>query len=226
MSGTFNNIIIRCELFPDAVEPNFKFTNIRTGRTPAMYAGAQMEVQCAIFRTKAAPNESAELYDISQFAGLPKMRIRTSTAAGSVLLDESVATSVEKDPSLDLTSWQNGTKQHFRFVFPESATGIATGTQFFVIYGPDGDVFGISSMEVINPGTGAGASPSPGDPTYYNKVETQGLLQDKLDKQLAFDQPIVFAAINPVTGERGRITLQPIWDDQGLRLVPIAEPIT
>jgi hypothetical protein len=222
----FNNSIIRVELFPDETDPNAKFTNIRTGRTPAMYAGAQMEIQAALFKKKASQTDNAELYDISQFAGLPKLRIRTTNAAGSLLLDETVATSVEKDPSLDLTSWQDGTKQHFRFFFPESVTGIAVGNQFFVIYGPDGDVFGLSTMDVINPGTGAASSPTPGDPGYYNKIETQGLLLDKLDKQLAFDQPIVFGAINPVTGERGRITLQPIWDDQGLRLVPIPEPLS
>ena len=220
--AVFNDIVIRCELYPDEVAPNSKFVNIRTGKTPAMYYGAQMEIQVALFKKKATTSEDAELYDISQFAGLPKMRIRTTNASGTVLLDETVASAVEKDPSLDLTSWQDGSKWHFRFAFAETATAIATGVNFLVIYGPDGDVFGLSDIECINPGTGAAASPTPSAVGYYDKNEIQGLLGDKLNKQLADDQPLVFYTTN-AAGARVRISLQPIWDESGARLVPIAE---
>lgn len=221
----FNDIVIRCELYPDEVAPNVKFTNVRTGKTPAMYYGAQMEIQVALFKKKATPGEDAELYDISQFSGLPKMRIRATNASGTVLLDETVALSVEKDATLDLASWQDGSKQHFRFAFAETATAITTGVNFIVIYGPDGDVFGLSDIEVINPGTGASASPTPSADGYFTKTEINGKLTDLLPKQFADDQPLVFYAVNPDTGQRARITLQPIWDEGGPRLVPNAEPL-
>lgn len=221
----FDRVIVRCELFPDEVSSSFKFVNVSTSKTPGMYAGAQVEFQFALFKKKAAPGEDAELYDISQFSGLPKMRIRNLTASGSILLDETVASAVDKDPSLTLTTWQDRSAQHFRFSFPETATGITTGTHFIVIYGPDGDVFGISSIEVIDPGTGAGSSPAPSADGYYTKTEARGLLADKLDKQFAEDQPLVFLARNTTTNQLGRITLQPIFDDGGLRLVPIPEPL-
>ncbi len=151
------------------------------------------------------------------------MRIRLLNAAGTVLVDESVATSVEKDPSLDLTSWSDGSKQHFRFVFAETVTSIAVGVQFLVIYGPDGDVFGISTIEVIDPGTGAASSPSPPLDGYYTKTEVNGKLVDKLNAQFADDQPLVMYALNQATGQRARITLQPLFDEGGARMVPIVE---
>ncbi len=223
--AVFNDIVIRCELFPDEVAAGTKFTNIRTGRAPAMYKGAQMEIQVAIFKKRGttADEDDAELYDISQFTGLPKMRIRTATAGGTILLDETVATSVEKDPSLDLTSWADGSKQHFRFVFAETVTAIAVGVQFLVIYGPDGDVFGISTIEVIDPGTGIGTSPTPPVENYYTKTEVNGKLADLLPKQFADDQPLVMYALNQATGQRARITLQPLFDEGGARMVPIVE---
>ncbi len=225
--AVFNDTVIRCELYPDEVAPGNNFTNISTGRTLAMYKGAQMEIQAAVFKKRGTTADAGDavLYDMSQFAGLPKMRIRTLNAAGSILLDETVATSVEKDASLDLASWADGSKQHFRFVFAETVTAIAVGVQFIVIYGPDGDVFGISSIEVIDPGTGIGTSPTPPVENYFTKGEVNGKLDDKLNELFADDQPLVFYAVNTTTGQRGRITLQPIFDDGGLRLVPIAEPL-
>lgn len=221
----FDRVIVRCELYPDEVSSSFKFVQVNTAKTPGMYAGAQVEFQFALFKKKATPSADAELYDIAQFSGLPKMRIRNLTSAGIVLLDETVASAIEKDVTLDLASWQDGSRQHFRFSFPETATGIATGTHFIVIYGPDGDVFGISSIEVIDPGTGASNSPTPSADGYYTKTEARGLLADKLDKQFAEDQPLVFYARNTTTNQLGRITLQPIFDDGGLRLVPMPEPL-
>lgn len=221
--AAFDRVIIRVELYPDEVALDGKFVQVVTGKPPAMYKGAQMEVQCGIFKRKATTSTPAELYDISQFTGLPKLRIRDTSSAGIVLLDETVADSVAKDPSLDLATWQDGSKQHFRFIFAETVTGIAVGNgHFFVIYGPDGDVFGISSIAVIDPGTGIGASPTPPLETYYTKTEVNGKLLDKMDKVLADNQPVTFYATNSV-GARVRITLQPVWDDSGARLVPLVE---
>lgn len=222
---TFENIVIRCALFPDDVQSSNNFISGSTGRTPAMYSGAQVEFQFALFKSKANGDTPAVMDDISTMSGLPKMRIRLATAAGTILLDETVATTVAKDASCDVDSWNDGTKQHFRFYFPETATGIAAGVQYIVIYGPDGDVYGRSTIEVIDPGTGAGASPSPSADGYFTKTEVNGKLGDKLDKQLAVDQPLSFLALNPVTGKTARITMQPIFDEGGARLVPNVEYI-
>ena len=219
----FKNIVIRCELYVNEISDGNNFISIATGKPPVIYKGAQVEFQFCLFSKKFNANADAELYDISNVTGLPKLRIRLSSSSGTVLLDESLAT-VTKDVSTTLATWQDGSKQHFTFYFPETATGITAGTQFIVVYGPDGDVFGTSAITVIDAGTGAEASPAMGDPTYYTKVDTDGKLNDKLDKQLAADQPISFIATN-ASGQQTRITLQPIWDDQGARLVPIVEPL-
>lgn len=225
--AVFNDTIVRCELFPDFVVANEKFVNVRTSLPPAIYLGAQCEFQFAIFATKATSDDTpATLYDVSQFSGLPKMRVRLANASGTILMDDTVASAVQVDPTLTLATWQDGTKWHFRFAFEVAATGLPVGVQFLVIYGPDGDVFGVSTVEVIDPGTGAGASPTPSADGYFTKTEVNGKLGDKLDKQFAIDQPLVLYAKNQTTSQIGRITLQPTWDDQGLRLVPINEDVT
>jgi hypothetical protein len=222
----FNNVVVRAALYVDDVQSNNNFTSIVTGRTPAMWKGAQVEFQFALFKSKGTNDTDPELYDITEFTGLPKLRIRTTNAAGAILVDETSATSVEKDATLDLDSWNDGSKWHFKFLFPESATGITAGTQYIVVYGPDGDVFGRSSIEVIDAGTGAGASPAVGDETYYTKTDVNGLLQDKLDKQLADDQGLSFVALNQTTGTRYRISWMPVADDQGARMVEHVEVLT
>jgi hypothetical protein len=222
----FTRDIIRCELYPDEITNSSKFVNVKTGRTPAMYKGAQVTFQFAVVRTRGEIDTDMELYGLEDMVGLPKMRIRSSTAAGAVLLDESTADEVLKDITLDVDSWEDGTKQHFTFSFPETATSIAVGTHWIVIYGPDDDVFGVSQIEVIDPGTGVASSPSPSDPTYYTAIDVDGKLTDYQKKVLDIDEPIILRALNPATNQLGRITLQAIWDDQGLRLVQTAEDIT
>ena len=71
------------------------------------------------------------------------------------------------------------------------------------------------------------ASPSPSADGYFTKTEVNSKLLDKMDKQLAIDQPITFYARNAGSGQVCRITQQPVWDDGGMRLVVTAEgPIT
>lgn len=216
-----DNNIIRAAFLPD--DQNFIFVSRSSGRQPEMPRGAPLEFQFSCFKNFGDADNDPELYDISNFAGLPELRIRTTNAAGSVLLDDTVASSVEKDPTVDLTSWNDGSKQHFRFVFPYTTTAITAGTQFIVVFGPNGQVYGKSFILVVDPGTGAAASPTPSADGFYTKTEARGLLADKLDKQFAVDQPIVFYALNPTTGKNVRISLQPIFDEQGPRLVPIPE---
>lgn len=222
----FTRDIIRCELYPDEISNSAKFVNKKTARTPAMFKGAQVTFQFAVVRTRATIDTAIELYGMESMVGLPKMRIRSGTAAGAVILDESTADSVEKDITLDATSWEDGTKQHFSFSFPETATSLAVGPHFIVIYGPDDDVFGISTIEVIDPGTGVASSPAPGDPGYYTATDIDGKLLDYQKKVLNVDEPIILRALNPATNQLGRITLQAIWDDQGLRLAQTTEDIT
>lgn len=218
--ATFENIVIRCPLYPDDVQEQNDFQAIATSRKPSAYSGAQFEFQFGLFKTKPTQDQAGEMLDISNFSGLPRLRIRLANAAGSILLDDTVAgVVVEKDPSCTSTDWTNGTKQHFRFYFPATTTVITAGEQYLVVYGPDGDVFGRSKITIIDPGTGAGSSPSPSAEGYFTKAEVNGKLEDKLDKQLAVDQPLSFLALNPVTGKTARITLQPIFDEGGPRLV-------
>ena len=148
----FENIRVRCALLVDDVREGNNFVTVVTSRPPAIYKGAQVEFLFALLAKKGTSDEDPdELYDISNFSGLPKLRIRTTNASGSVLLDETSATAVEKNPSLTLEEWERGEGYHFRFYFPETATGITAGAQYIVVYGPDGDVFGRSKNTVIDP---------------------------------------------------------------------------
>jgi hypothetical protein len=224
----FENVRIRAELLVDDVKPNNNFRAVATGRPPSMYRGAQVEFLFALFRKKGSGTSADpdELYDITNISGLPKLRIRTTNASGAVLLDETVATAVEKNTTgLTLEDWQNDNGWHFRFYFPATATGITAGEQYLVVYGADGDVFGRTQITVIEPGTGAAVSPEPGDELYYTKTDVNGKLNDKLDKQFADGQGLTFVAVD-ASGNRCRITLAPTWDEQGVRLVPIVEPLT
>jgi hypothetical protein len=222
---TFRNIIIRCELYVDEVDEGKKFVAVATSKVPAIYKGAQVEFQFALFKTRGNANQDAVLYDISEFAGLPELRVRSSGVSGGIIMDDTATGAVIEKFDCTLAEWQAGTNCHFRFYFPETATGLAAGTHFLVVFGPDGDVFGISDVVVVDPGTGAASSPAPSAAGYYTKPEVIGLLEDKLDKQLAEDQPLVFYALNPVTGEHARITLQPVFDENGPRLIHIPEII-
>lgn len=225
--AVFNDIVIRCELYPDRVSAGEKFTNVATGIVPGFYKGAQFELQIAIFKTKSDANTGAELYDISQFSGVPKFRVRTTNASGTILIDDTVSgVTIEKDITLDLASWQDGSKWHFRIYVPETASSVATGTNFIVIYGPDSDVFGISDIVVIDPGTGASASPSPPTDVYPTKTDLNNKLLDYLPKQLSVNQPFSYLAKNPDTGQIARITDQPLWDGQGPRIVRTITDIT
>ena len=227
MSNVFRNIVIRAALYPDDVRDGNNFVTVTTAQPPAMYIGAQVELQFCLFKSKAnGPDQPAVLNDLSEFTGLPKMRVRTTNAAGAILLDESLATAVEKDSDCSLEEWNAGTSQHFRFYFPETNTVITAGAQYIVIYGPDGDVFGRSQITVIDAGTASGASPTPSASGYYTKPEMQGILGDYLPKTFGEGQPLVFLARNPVTGQLARITQTPIWDEQGPRLVTGYEDIT
>lgn len=221
----FNNVIIRAELYVDDVQDNNYFVVTQTGKKPAMYSGAQVEFQFCIFSKKATTDSDAVLYDISNISGNPKLRVRATNASGTVLMDESVATTVLKDATTDLASWNNGTKQHFKFYFPETATGITAGTQYIVVYSADGDVFGRSQITVIDPGTGAASSPTPSAVGYYDKNDVNSKLQDYVLKQRPTDQGDVYYALNQTTGKTAKISVQPIFDDGGARLVTSVEYI-
>lgn len=227
MSNIFRNIVIRCALYPDDVQANNNFVTVATARPPAAYIGAQVEFQFCLFKQRGnGDSQPAILNDLSEFTGLPKLRIRLATAAGTILLDESTATAVEKNVNCSLEDWTTGNSQHFRFYFPETATNIAAGDQYIVVYGPDGDVFGRSQILIVDAGTSAGSSPAPSAAGYYTKPEIAGLLTDYLPKTFGEGQPLVFLARNPVSNQLARITQTPIWDDMGPRLVTTIEDIT
>lgn len=213
----FNQPIIRCALFPDDVRANNNFITQATGATPGMYSGEQVEFQFALFKAKASGDNPAVLYDISNFSGNPKMRIRSASASGTILLDETVSGCViEKDPSLDVASWNDGSKWHFRFYFPETATGITAGdTHYIVVYGPDGDVFGRSVIYVVDPGTGLGSSPTPGDAAYYTKNDVNGILGDFARK---IGRPNETFALTTQDG-KFRIIAQAVNDADGPHIV-------
>lgn len=218
----FNQPIIRCALFPDDVSPNNKFISVATSRTPGMYVGEQVKFEFCLFKQKANNDEPAVLYDISNFSGNPKMRIRSGGPTGTVLLDESVATDIQKDASVTVDDWNAGTKAHFSFYFPETATGIAAGdNHYIVVYGPDGDVFGRSDIYVSDPGTGAAASPTPGDAAYYTKDEVRGLLEDFVRK---IGRPNESWALTTQDG-KFRIIAQAVNDEQGPHLVYNTEEV-
>lgn len=221
----FENIVIRCALFPDDTPSETQFVTVATSKAPSMYKGAQVALEFCLFKSpEIDANNPAVLYDITNFVGLPKFKIRLANAAGNVLLDDGVAGVVPtKDATCTLAQWLNGSSQHFRFFLPETVTGITAGAQYIVIYGPDGDVFGKSTIYVVDPGTDAGSPPTPSPPTAYSKTEMQGILLDYLPKQLEIDQPIFFLCRHPVSGQVARITLAPTFDDQGIRLVQHTE---
>jgi hypothetical protein len=216
----FNQVIIRCELYPDEVGK--AFVTKALSAKPKMWRGAQVEFQFAVFKRRQIGDTAAELYDISNIAGLPQIRIRTANAAGTVLLDNTAAGAViEKDESLDLDSWADGSKQHFRMYFPESATGITAGSQYIVIYGPDGDVFGTSVIEVTDPGTGAAASPEPAAEGYYTKSEVRAILEDFMR---LVGEPGQTRALTSADG-RWRVVEELISDGDGVRIAQNFEEV-
>jgi hypothetical protein len=216
----FEKVVIRCKLFPKQVGK--PFATLDTGLKPKMWIGSQVEFQFGLFNRDATLDEEAELYDISNIAGLPQIRIRTANAAGSILLDHTAAGAViEKDPSLTLDTWNDGSKQHFKMYFPETATGITAGNQYIVIYGPDSDVFGTSIIEVIDPGTGAAASPAPAAEGYYTKNEVRALFEDFMRK---IGRPGETRALTTADG-RYRIIEQAVADELGVRIAPQIEEV-
>jgi hypothetical protein len=216
----FEKVVIRCKLFPKQVGK--PFATLDTGLKPKMWIGSQVEFQFGLFNRDATLDEEAELYDISNIAGLPQIRIRTANAAGAILLDHTaVGAVIEKDESLDLDTWADGSKQHFRMYFPESATGITAGTQYIVIYGPDGDVFGTSIIEVIDPGTGAAASPAPAAEGYYTKSEVRGILEDFMR---LVGGPGQTRALTSADG-RWRVVEELISDGDGVRIAQNFEEV-
>jgi hypothetical protein len=210
----FNQVTIRCELFPDRIGE--KFVTIATGSTPKGYKGAQMRFEVALFRSERIDDaQDAVLYDIGNVSGLPRLRVRATNASGNVILDsDSGGCEVVKDESLSLETWRDGSKQHFAFSFPEADTGIAVGTHHVVVSGADGDVFGISTFEVIDPGTAAAASPAPGDETYFTKVEVNSKLAGLAKRIGAAGESL---ALTSADG-KWRIWLTAVNDEQGLRL--------
>ena len=84
----------------------------------------------------------------------------------------------------------------------------------------------MSKITVIDPGTGAASSPAPGSELYFTKTDINAKLADKMDKQLADDQGIGFVATNQTTGDRFRIVLQPVADEQGARVTTLVELLT
>jgi hypothetical protein len=217
---TFNQVIIRCELYPDEVGKDF-VTRILNGR-PAMNKGAQVEFQFGLFAKRATKTTPAVLYDISNIAGNPLLRIRQTNKDGVLLLDHTVTGCVvAKDQSLDLATWEDGTKQHFRFYFPETATGITEGRQYIVVYGPDGDVYGSANIDVVDPGTGAAASPTPSADGYYTKAEVKALMEDFMRK---IGKAGETRALTSKDGKY-RIIEELINDADGVRLVANIEEI-
>lgn len=173
--AVFSEIIIRCPLYPDSVGEAIK--TIATSGAPKGYKGAQMRFQFALHKKPAVNGEPAELYSIAGFTGNPRLRVRVADASGALLMDSDTGGAVvTKDESCTIETWTDGTKQHFDIYFPETDTVIAVGTHFISISGPDGDVFGVGTFQIIDPGTTASASPTPAADGYYTKGEVASLI--------------------------------------------------
>lgn len=157
----FTRAIIRVPLYSSRT--GVPFTAQDTGSTPVLYKGVGVDFQFAFFADEENLFEVANIFDIT-------LMVKPANNPGaSPLILKTIAGNTLNN-ALTIAQWRANQGQHATVTLLGSETSIAEGVHDLTIWGhtgdaqADADIFGISSLRVIDRGitaiTNPGVNPS------------------------------------------------------------------
>jgi hypothetical protein len=181
MSTQITHPVLRIPVYPDQFGDDMKTVG---GSTPKMAKGAGVRFEFGFFVDEVTVKDVSKLTSVT-------MVIRTGTAAGAVLLNQTVTDIVKG--ALTLAQWADteAPKYHVRFDFPSSITAIVAGEHFLCLFGVDADdpadiyVFGKTKLTVVDCGSLTPTSPVPGDDPIATIPQVSGMLGNYLPRVLS-----------------------------------------
>ncbi len=162
---------LRCALLPSKIAEKFRVQD--TGNPPQIFKGAGCEFELGIFVDSKTP------FDVSNVGSLTVMA-KTQGVPGSAPVMLKATAAITNIASLD--TWNDGTEQHAVVVFSGTETNIAAGTYDLTVFGfttddgLDQDVFGISTLTIVDAGLTNTVAPPVGGSPGVSLLDVQNLL--------------------------------------------------
>lgn len=169
---------IRCAVIPSA--PGVSFVQVNTGQSPQVYKSAGFELELGFFDV-----DGTTLLDVSNIVSVSAL-VKTLGNPGSAPLVLKTVNQV--NAALTIDQWNNGTAQHALVVFSAADASIAAATYALTIYGAtadnalDADVFGTSTLNVIDAGISNVVNPPAGPSPGVDLATLQALLANYVQK--------------------------------------------
>lgn len=183
MSYRFTRQRVRIEV--DVSQKDAAIVDRITGRTPRFARSAAVQFEVALMF-------AGELVDITNISAATLTIKPAANRDDDAEMTQTVGVD-SMNTALTLAEWQSGAqgKEHFRFTFASTATGIGTGNEsnhWLVLHGlttddaVDVDVFGAGSLTVFNAGIAGSTSPTPDPEGGVTLSQLTALLQNYMPR--------------------------------------------
>jgi hypothetical protein len=191
MGQRFVKTIIRCAIWPSKV--GVKFERLEGG-TPQGFKATGMEFQFAFFGADDL------LLDVSNIASVSVIVKPTGQPDALAEMNKGVIRP-NINTGLTIEQWKAGTSQHVAIPFIKAETAIGAGPHDLTVSGftdddvADDDVFGISTLTIINAGTYTGLVIPPLDATPAATLDQiRGLLAGFVQQRMKPGQMITLVS--------------------------------